>query len=289
MSKVRVYEIAKQLNMDQKSLVALFQSMGVGDVRNHMSAVEVDVVERLKRHLERQKAPEVKEERIRPGVVKRRARGPEGDIPAGGVASSGAPSIPAARASSSAVAIPQASPSTRVVPAARPSASVPAASPSASVQGAPKAAGLDFETGPFATPSTRGRAHTEDAASEAAERPDVASPSSKRGGAKSKAATQVSDLDFDGGHGAGRADARANGVEPIAHVYVLGVVTACPSTITESPGGALVMVTLAGGAPYRRRTLSTSAAEYSRRWPISIPCGTVTYAGRPLALKSTSA
>ncbi|MBK8939168.1 MAG: translation initiation factor IF-2 N-terminal domain-containing protein [Polyangiaceae bacterium] len=51
MSKVRVYEIAKQLNMDPKSAVALFQSMGVGDVRNHMSAVDTDLVDRLKRHL----------------------------------------------------------------------------------------------------------------------------------------------------------------------------------------------------------------------------------------------
>ncbi len=57
MSKVRVYEVAKQLNMDQKTLVGLFQSMGVGDVRNHMSAVEPEIVERLKRHLERQKSP----------------------------------------------------------------------------------------------------------------------------------------------------------------------------------------------------------------------------------------
>ena len=42
--------------MDQKALVALFQSMGFGDVRNHMSAVEPEVVERVKRHLERQKS-----------------------------------------------------------------------------------------------------------------------------------------------------------------------------------------------------------------------------------------
>src|SRR5678815_4795635 len=76
MSKVRVYEVAKQLNMDQKTLVALFQSMGIGDVRNHMSAVESDVVERVKRHLERQRSPEVVEERVRADgrVVKRRAR-----------------------------------------------------------------------------------------------------------------------------------------------------------------------------------------------------------------------
>src|SRR6185295_11192778 len=91
MSKVRVYEVAKQLNMDQKTLVALFQSMGIGDVRNHMSAVESDVVERVKRPLERQKSPEVVEERIRPTVVKRRARGAEGEgsIPAPRPSSSG--------------------------------------------------------------------------------------------------------------------------------------------------------------------------------------------------------
>jgi translation initiation factor IF-2 len=52
MSKVRVYELAKQYNMDQKTLVALFQSNGVNDVRNHMSAIEQDIADRiLKRHL----------------------------------------------------------------------------------------------------------------------------------------------------------------------------------------------------------------------------------------------
>ena len=75
MSKVRVYELAKQYNMDQKSLVTLFQSSGISDVRNHMSAVEQEVAERIvKRHLDRQKTPVVEEERIRPTVVKRRAR-----------------------------------------------------------------------------------------------------------------------------------------------------------------------------------------------------------------------
>ena len=75
MSKVRVYEVAKQLNMDQKALVTLFQSMGMTDVKNHMSAVEPDVVDRVKRHLEKAKAPSVTEERIRPTVVKRRREG----------------------------------------------------------------------------------------------------------------------------------------------------------------------------------------------------------------------
>src|SRR5262249_38291630 len=76
MSKVRVYEVAKQLNLDPKQVVTLFQSIGVTDVRNHMSSVEAEAVEGLKRNLEKQKPHEVVEERIRGGagrVLKRRA------------------------------------------------------------------------------------------------------------------------------------------------------------------------------------------------------------------------
>jgi translation initiation factor IF-2 len=100
MSKVRVYEVAKQLNMDQKSLVTLFQSMGFGEVRNHMSSVESDVVERVKRHLERQKSPEVKEERMRADgrVVKRRARAAD-PTESAAVSTSAPPSIPSAEPS----------------------------------------------------------------------------------------------------------------------------------------------------------------------------------------------
>jgi len=73
MSKVRVYEAAKQLNVDPKAAVALFQAIGIVDVRNHMSSVEPEAIERVKRHLEKQKTHDVVEERIRPTVVKRRA------------------------------------------------------------------------------------------------------------------------------------------------------------------------------------------------------------------------
>ena len=74
MSKMRVYEVARDLAMDNKSLVALFQSVGVTDVRNHMSAVLPEQVDRVKRHLERQSGQKAAEERIHPTVVKRRAR-----------------------------------------------------------------------------------------------------------------------------------------------------------------------------------------------------------------------
>jgi translation initiation factor IF-2 len=71
--KLRVYEVARDLGMDNKSLVSLLQSVGVPDVRNHMSAIGPEVVDRVKRHLEKAKSPSTVEERIRPTVVKRRA------------------------------------------------------------------------------------------------------------------------------------------------------------------------------------------------------------------------
>ncbi|HEX3849419.1 MAG TPA: translation initiation factor IF-2 [Polyangiaceae bacterium] len=71
--KLRVYEVARDLGLDNKALVALLQAVGVPDVRNHMSAVPPEVVERVKRQLEKQKQPVAVAERIHPTVVKRRA------------------------------------------------------------------------------------------------------------------------------------------------------------------------------------------------------------------------
>ncbi len=95
--KMRVYEVARDLGMDNKALVALLQSVGVTDAKNHMSAIAPEAIERVKRHLEKQKTPSVVEERIRPTVVKRRAAvKPEGSpsLP---------PSMPAGPASQSPV------------------------------------------------------------------------------------------------------------------------------------------------------------------------------------------
>ena len=94
MSKVRVYEVAKQLNLDPKAVVGLFQAVGINDVRNHMSSVDNDAIERVKRHLEKQKGPVV-EERIRPGVLKRRSAVKPG-VPEGPAST---PSVPSSRAS----------------------------------------------------------------------------------------------------------------------------------------------------------------------------------------------
>src|SRR4051812_12208431 len=80
-AKLRVYEVARDLGMDQKALVSLLQSSGVPDVRNHMSSIGPDVVDRIRRQLEKQKAPSVVEERIHATVVKRRAARPPTPAP----------------------------------------------------------------------------------------------------------------------------------------------------------------------------------------------------------------
>src|SRR5215468_8965454 len=95
MSKVRVYEVAKQLNLDPKAVVALFQQVGVSDVRNHMSSVDPEQVERVKRHLEKQRTHDVVEERVRSDgrVVKRRAIAKAGaDAPSSTALPAAAPS-----------------------------------------------------------------------------------------------------------------------------------------------------------------------------------------------------
>src|SRR5271170_6371131 len=105
MSKVRVYEVAKQLNLDPKAVVSLFQAVGINEVKNHMSSVEPEAVERVKRHLEKAKTHDVVEERIRPGVLKRRAvvkpgQTPEAPASAAGMVSQSIPSTTGLRSSS---------------------------------------------------------------------------------------------------------------------------------------------------------------------------------------------
>jgi translation initiation factor IF-2 len=123
-AKLRVYEVARDLGMDQKQLVSLLQSSGVPDVRNHMSAIGADVVERIRRQLEKQKTPTVVEERIRPTVVKRRAAvRPAAEAPAPApVASSPTAAAEEAKSAPSAAA---AAPAPAVVRRSRPEAAAP--------------------------------------------------------------------------------------------------------------------------------------------------------------------
>ncbi len=72
MNKVRVYEVARELGIENRELLAKIASLGI-QVRNHMSSLDAGDLERLKRALEKDKQQNVVEERIRPTVVRRRS------------------------------------------------------------------------------------------------------------------------------------------------------------------------------------------------------------------------
>jgi len=72
-SKQRVYEVARDLNLDAKVLVDLLHSMGVSEVKNHMSVVSQQAIDRVKKHMAKPATEMVEETRISATVVKRRA------------------------------------------------------------------------------------------------------------------------------------------------------------------------------------------------------------------------
>ncbi|NMB76661.1 MAG: hypothetical protein GYA21_16215, partial [Myxococcales bacterium] len=72
MGKVRVYEIAKEVGIESKALVARLQAMGY-DVRNHASSLEdVDAREAIDKIRGEQKS-NVVQSRISGKVIRRRA------------------------------------------------------------------------------------------------------------------------------------------------------------------------------------------------------------------------
>lgn len=76
-SKRRVYEVARELGLDNKALLAVLVSVGVPDVKNHMSVLSTDDEARVKRHLGKggggSKESDKPGNADRPRVVKRRA------------------------------------------------------------------------------------------------------------------------------------------------------------------------------------------------------------------------
>jgi translation initiation factor IF-2 len=71
-AKVRVYEVAKELGIENRDFIQKIATLGI-QVRNHMSALDIAEVDRIRRLLEKGKVENVVEERIRPTVVRRRA------------------------------------------------------------------------------------------------------------------------------------------------------------------------------------------------------------------------
>jgi len=76
MAKIRVYELAKQLNLDSKKLVELLQLGGMG-INNYMSTLDEDAVEMANSILagrNKEKPIEIEEKRVKSNIIRRRKR-----------------------------------------------------------------------------------------------------------------------------------------------------------------------------------------------------------------------
>jgi translation initiation factor IF-2 len=136
-SKPRVYEVAKDLGLENKVVVALFQSVGVTEVKNHMSAVAPEQVDRVRRYLEKQNAEKTVETRIHATVVKRRTKMRTGDTE-GEKSSPVAAEIPEPAKSAPAVArAAVVEPAPKSTPVAAPPKVVPPSAPSAPIPAPP--------------------------------------------------------------------------------------------------------------------------------------------------------
>ncbi|WP_428263711.1 translation initiation factor IF-2 [Haliangium sp.] len=73
-AKMRVYEIAKELEIPNKELIAKIRALGL-EVNNHMSSLDADEVARVKRSLERERLAATETKRLSSTVLRRRSKG----------------------------------------------------------------------------------------------------------------------------------------------------------------------------------------------------------------------
>ncbi len=73
MARVRVYEIARELGVQNKALVSTIRAMGV-EVSNHMSTLDPDDVMRIKRAMEKERQESLEERRVKSTVIRRRSK-----------------------------------------------------------------------------------------------------------------------------------------------------------------------------------------------------------------------
>ena len=72
MSKKRVYELAKELGLENKELIARLEKIGIA-VKSHSSTLEDADLERIQTELLSPEPREVVEQRIKSTVIRRRA------------------------------------------------------------------------------------------------------------------------------------------------------------------------------------------------------------------------
>ncbi|HET6284454.1 MAG TPA: translation initiation factor IF-2 [Polyangia bacterium] len=187
--RVRVYEIAKELGIANRELVAKIRTLGI-EVANHMSQLEASELDRIRRALDRERQESLVEERLSDTVIRRRSKSaPAPQKPA-------APAVAAAAAPAAAPA-----PRPRTGPAAAPSESrgestevaAQSQAPTAGTEKPAKARGkvsapaeTDTAAASASTSATAGRAAAEASMPEAA--PALAKPTAPAYAAASAAA-----------------------------------------------------------------------------------------------------
>jgi translation initiation factor IF-2 len=73
MSKIRVYELARELNLTNKVLMDKLQALGI-TVGSHMSSLEDEAVQRVKAGIFGKKEAGLEEKRVKPTVIRRRRK-----------------------------------------------------------------------------------------------------------------------------------------------------------------------------------------------------------------------
>ena len=73
MAKIRIYELARDLNMTNKMLLEKIRNMDI-DVKSHMSSLEDETVVRIKEKVLGSPAKEIEETRIKPTLIRRRKK-----------------------------------------------------------------------------------------------------------------------------------------------------------------------------------------------------------------------
>ncbi len=137
MSKVRVYEVARELGLDNQELIRRVGTLGI-QVKNHMSVLEPAEVERVKRALDKARVEETVEEQIRPTVTRRRSKRAEEEAQAEASRPEPAVVAPVRRAARPDAASVMASPAARAAEPSEPKPEPVVQEPTTSVVTAPE-------------------------------------------------------------------------------------------------------------------------------------------------------
>src|SRR5688572_722788 len=97
-AEMRVYEIAREVGLPNKELIAKIRALGL-EVNNHMSSLDADDVARVKRSLERERVENTVTKRLSSTVLRRSKKADEAAAAAangGAAAAAEPPPAPAA-------------------------------------------------------------------------------------------------------------------------------------------------------------------------------------------------